>query len=348
MNPRTRCQRLAPATKKTENATAQMMTAVPMSGSTTTRPAMMLRMIRNGIEPWVNRETPLALPGQPVRHVDDDGDLGELAGLERRQRPELQPARRAVLDHPEARHQHQHQRDDRDDQQHQRDLLPAVVVDAGGDDQADRADGDPGELAGEEVGLVAELVVGDDDAGAVDHLGAEARAAARPLRSGCSRRGCHPSRCPSRRCGARTTTAKWSPRSPESTQEPGPAPRAATSVVIARERHAPTPNAVWCAGDSSLARRAQRRRKPGPIEPRTSAVDRSVAEREPMLPETNELTERTQRSRVRSGREWADPTVCDAVVSRSKHCLSSRWCARSARARRRASRPARSPARIAG
>ena len=37
----------------------------------------------------------------------------------------------------------------------------------------DRADRDPEELAREEVGLVVELVVCDDNAGAVDHLRAE-------------------------------------------------------------------------------------------------------------------------------------------------------------------------------
>jgi hypothetical protein len=116
---------------------------------------------------------PPAFPCQPVRHVDHDGDFRQLAGLERRQRPQLEPARRTVLDHTQARHQHQHERYHRENQQQQRHFLPAVIVHAGSDDRANGADGDPGQLPREEVRFVVELVVRDDHACAVDHLRAE-------------------------------------------------------------------------------------------------------------------------------------------------------------------------------
>ena len=80
---------------------------------------------------------------EPVRQVDDERELRELRGVDRRQRPQLQPARRAADDDAQGRDEQQRQRDERHDVHRHRREAQLAVVDPHHDEHRDQARGRP-------------------------------------------------------------------------------------------------------------------------------------------------------------------------------------------------------------
>ena len=80
-----------------------MTIVVPRSGSLNTSAITGRTMSRNGTVPPRKPPDPRAALRQPVGEVDDERELGDLGGVDGRQRPELQPARRTADDDVEAR-----------------------------------------------------------------------------------------------------------------------------------------------------------------------------------------------------------------------------------------------------
>ena len=124
-----RWMRLAPATKNIVNAVSVMTIVVPRSGSLKTSAMIGATMIRNGTVPRPEAVDPRAALGEPVGQVDDQRELGDLGRMDRRQRPELEPARRATDDDVELGHEHEHEQDDRHDVERHRDEPEVAVVD---------------------------------------------------------------------------------------------------------------------------------------------------------------------------------------------------------------------------
>ena len=93
----------APATNHIVNAVSVMTMVVPRSGSLKTSAMIGAAMMqeRDRARPEAADLRPAL--GEPVGEVDDQRQLRELGRVDRRQRPELQPARRAADDDVEAR-----------------------------------------------------------------------------------------------------------------------------------------------------------------------------------------------------------------------------------------------------
>ena len=116
----------------------------------------------------------LPLPGERVGQVEDQRHLGHLGRLEAH-RPEVEPAPRPAGGAADPRDEHQHEREEGDEEERDgQDLEPAVArLDHRGE-QGD-ADGAGDQLALQEVELVVDACLGGDRARRVDHHRAERR-----------------------------------------------------------------------------------------------------------------------------------------------------------------------------
>ena len=121
---------------------------------------------------WQDAERPVldrvALRGQPGCHVNDHGELRELAGLHRRERADLDPTLRAVRLMAEARQQHEHQATDRGQHQQRAQAREVVVVDVHRHEQPEQPDPGHHRLPLRVVVGVARLRVGEGVRGGVD------------------------------------------------------------------------------------------------------------------------------------------------------------------------------------
>ena len=99
------------------------------------------------------REPPDVAPlrREPGCQVDDDRQLGELRGLERRQPAELQPTARAVLLVTNPRNRHKRERHHGHDHQQHRCSPPQPIVQQGEANERDRSDPKTDQLTHQEV-----------------------------------------------------------------------------------------------------------------------------------------------------------------------------------------------------
>jgi len=115
------------------------------------------------------RADAVAAGPQPEREIEDERQLRQLGGLEPDERREPQPARRAAGGRADPRDEHGSEQRHHEDDQRQRHLPVVPVLDAGGREQADQADGRPHGLLHQEVARVVAGVEGADPARAVHH-----------------------------------------------------------------------------------------------------------------------------------------------------------------------------------
>ena len=107
----------------------------------------------------------VALGGEPGGDVDADGEFGELGGLERGQRADLNPARGSVLFVSDAGDQDRGEQQERDPDDGRGEALPDPVVDTGEEDEGGEADARSDQLADGEVAGVAVQFLGDREGG---------------------------------------------------------------------------------------------------------------------------------------------------------------------------------------
>ena len=112
--------------------------------------------------------------GEPVREVDDEGELHELGRVDRGQRPDLEPAGGAADHDVDRREEHEQEAGDADDEQrHGGDAQPAVV-DPHHHHHRDEPEGGPLDLRADDRERVVVLrQVGLDRGRRVDHQDAD-------------------------------------------------------------------------------------------------------------------------------------------------------------------------------
>ena len=103
-----------PATMSMPPTISAIEIAVPRSGSTSTRPQAKAETAAIGTRSAI-RSRRVAAGGEQRRAGAEQADLGELRRLEG-ERPEREPAPRAVDLDADARDQHRHQQAERDDE----------------------------------------------------------------------------------------------------------------------------------------------------------------------------------------------------------------------------------------
>ena len=217
------------------------------------------------------------LVGAPRHHVgrvDEERELGDLAGLEA-PRAHAEPAPGAEHVGADAGHEHEYQQRHADDQQWANEAAPLVVVDAGRDHERDDTEGRPHELTLEEVPRRA--VAGErrdcrcrehhDEADDVEHRdgGEQEHVVGRSCRTGRSpaaaqhgqRRAAPRGEPPAHRCGRRGVVAVL-PRAPRAARPRGRsrrlAPRSSRTSRTRRTRE-------------TTARRRRARPSPRRLEP---------------------------------------------------------------------------------
>ena len=171
-----------PATKNIVNAVSAMTPSCPRSGSLKTSTMTGATMIRNGTVPPQKPRTPRAALGEPVGQIDDQGELGDLGRVDRRQRPELEPARGAADDDVEAAAR----RPGRaatigDDVERHRHEAQVAVVDPHHHQHRDEAEDRPLDLrpdGRERVGVLRQVAL--ERGRRVDHQDADRRSGRRP------------------------------------------------------------------------------------------------------------------------------------------------------------------------
>ena len=104
-----RWTRFAPARKNIVNAVSASTDVVPRSGSAARATTTGTMITRNGTVPAQKPRTPPAPLREPVGEVDDQRELRELGRVDRRQRPDLEPAGRAADHDVELGHEHEDQ-----------------------------------------------------------------------------------------------------------------------------------------------------------------------------------------------------------------------------------------------
>ena len=104
----------------------------------------------------------LAALGEPVGEVDDEGELRELGRVDRGQRRQLEPARRAADLDVERRHEDEHEQGDRDDVHRDRGEAQVAVVDPHHRRHRDEAEDGPLDLRAdgrERVGVLRQVAL---------------------------------------------------------------------------------------------------------------------------------------------------------------------------------------------